>query len=83
MACQRVKAQVPEAGKIEPRLVVVVRRQVDGPPYLQVQRVEPVGASLHLGEEAMVAVADSKDTAINQYLAVSLIELANTDDVVP
>lgn len=84
LACQLrqcIKTQMLEAGVPEPCLVVVVRCQADRPPNLQVQRVEPVVACLHLGEEVVVTVADSEHPAINKYLAASLIELANTDDV--
>ena len=63
-----------------PRFLGVPCRQAHRLLYLQVEQVQPILGSLHLGEKSLLPVPDSKDSVLDQYLATALIQLTNADD---
>ena len=48
--------------------------------YLQVEQVQPVQRPLHLGKKSLLPVPNPEDAVRDQYLATTLIQLANADD---
>ena len=62
-----------EPGMSHPRFLGVSCRQAHRLLYLQVEQVQPVQGSLHLGKKSLLPVPDPKDSVLDQYLATALI----------
>ena len=70
-----------ELGMPQPRFLSVPCRQAHRLLYLQVEQVQQVQGPLHLGEKSLLPVPNPKDSVLDQYLATTLIQLTNADDV--
>ena len=64
----------------QPWLLGMPCRQAHRLLYLQVEQVQPVLGPLHLGKKALLPVPDPEDAILDQYVATTLIQLANADD---
>ena len=64
----------------QPRPLRALCSQADRMLHLQVEQVQLVPGPLHLDKKPLLSVPDPEDTVLDQYLAATLIQLANADD---
>ena len=69
-----------EPGMPQPWLLGVPCCQAHRLLHLQVKQVQLVFGPLYLGKKSLLLVPDPKDSVLDQYVATSLIQLANAAD---
>jgi hypothetical protein len=70
---QRVEAEVPKPGVPQPWLLRALRRQAHRLLDLQVEQVQPVARTPHLGKQAVLPVANEEDPVLDLDLAPMFI----------
>jgi hypothetical protein len=64
-----------------PGSVVCVRRQAHGSADVDVEGVQAVGGTLHLGQKTPPLIPHTQDPVLDQDLVLVLVQLPQTDDV--
>jgi hypothetical protein len=77
---QRVEAEVPKPGVPQPWLLRALRRQAHRLLDLQVEQVQPVARTPHLGKQAALLVANEEDPILDLDLAPVFIQLPQAND---